>query len=297
MGYDLDKVLVVGISSRALFDLEKENEIFQNDGLEKYIEYQLTHEKEILKKGTAFYMVEALLKINKLTNKRLVEVVIMSKNSPDTGMRVFNSISEYNLDITRAAFSGGEPLHTYLQAFSVDLFLSKSIEDVEGAVNSGVAAAVIYNPPKEYEPSKDEVRIAFDGDAVLFSEESEKIFQEKGLEAFIEYEKQNQDIPLNEGPFAKLLKVISTVQKELPLEKNPFRLALVTARNSPSHIRVVNTLRSWNIKLDEAFFLGGIDKDKVLKAFKAHIFFDDQDKHLSKSSKVVPSGRVPYKKS
>ena len=295
MGYDLEKVLVVGISSRSLFDLEKENEIFKNKGLEEYKKYQRRHEKDILKKGTAFYMVEALLNINKLANKRLVEVVIMSKNSPDTGMRIFNSISEYNLDITRAAFSGGEPLHLYLQAFSVDLFLSKSVEDVEGAIDFGVASAVIYDPPKEYNPIIDEIRIAFDGDAVLFSEESEKIFKEKGLEAFIENEKINKDIPLNEGPFAKLLKVISTVQKELPTEKNPFRLALVTARNSPSHIRVLNTLRSWNVELNEAFFLGGLDKDKVLKAFRAHIFFDDQDTHLSKSSKVVPSGRVPYK--
>jgi 5'-nucleotidase len=295
MGLDLSDILVIGISSRALFNLEDSNTVFLEKGLDAYRAHQLENEKEILEKGTAFAVVEALLRLNKISGKKLVEVIVMSRNSPDTGLRVFNTISHYGLEITRAAFSGGTPLSPYLKAFDVDLFLSKSEEDVQAAVDSGVAAAVLYAPPAEQNLDSDKIRIAFDADAVLFSEESEQIFKTEGLEAFLEHEKRNVNTPMKEGPFAKLLMTLSFLQRHFPKEKSPVRIAIVTARNSPAHERVVQTLRAWGVSVDEAFFLGGLSKDEVLSAFNAHIFFDDQDIHLQSASKKVPSAKVPYK--
>lgn len=296
MPYTLEDKLVVGISSRALFDLEEENRIFNEEGLEPYIEYQLEHEENILDEGTAFPMVEAMLEANKEVGDQLIEVIIMSKNSPDTGLRIFNSIEKYGLDITRAALTGGEKLNTYLDAFGVDLFLSRSESDVQEAIDAGFAAALIYDPPEKYDPDTDRVRIAFDADAVIFSEESEKYFQKHGLDDFLEREKKKADIPLSEGPFAPLLKTISTLQEGVEQEEAPVRVGIVTSRNSPAHERVIKTLREWGVRVDAAFFLGGVKKkDEVLKAFRAHIFFDDQDTHLGDASSVVPSGRVPYR--
>ena len=295
MALDLTEILVIGISSRALFDLEDSNAVFVEEGLDAYRVHQLEKEKEILEKGTAFGVVEALLRLNKISGKKLVEVIVMSRNSPDTGLRVFNAIRHYGLEISRAAFSGGAPLAPYLKAFDVDLFLSKSDEDVQAAVDSGVAAAVLYAPPTGQNLDSEKLRIAFDADAVLFSEESEHIYKTQGLEAFLEHEKENVDTPMQEGPFAKLLLTLSYLQKHFPKEKSPVRIAIVTARNSPAHERVVQTLRTWGVSVDEAFFLGGLSKDEVLSAFNAHIFFDDQDIHLQSASKKVPSAKVPYK--
>ncbi len=292
MSLDLSQCLVIGISSRALFDLEDENDIFNKNGIDVYRQHQLDNEGKILKQGTAFHLVEALLKLNELAGKQLVEVIVMSRNSPDTGLRVFKSIEHYGLKITRAAFSGGENLSDYLEAFNVDLFLSKSEEDVQLAIDSGCAAAILYAPPREIDMSK-QIRIAFDADAVIFSEQSEHIYKTQGLDAFLEHEKKNVNKPLPEGPFAKLLKTLSFLQSQFA--NSPIRLAIVTARNSPAHERVVQTLRTWNVHVDEAFFLGGLSKDQILKAYKAHIFFDDQETHLEDASKVVPSGKVPYK--
>jgi len=292
MGLDLSQCLVIGISSRALFDLEEPNDIFNKSGVDEYRRFQLENEREILKQGTAFHLVEALLKLNDLSGKKLVEVIVMSRNSPDTGLRVFNSIEHHGLDITRAAFSGGENLSDYLEAFTVDLFLSKSEEDVQAAIDTGCAAAILYAPPKEIDMSK-QIRIAFDADAVIFSEQSEHIYKTQGLKAFLAHEKENVNKPLPEGPFAKLLKTLSFLQEQF--ESSPIRLAIVTARNSPAHERVVQTLRTWKVHVDEAFFLGGLSKDQILKAYRAHIFFDDQETHLEDASKVVPSGKVPYK--
>jgi 5'-nucleotidase len=295
MGLDLTDILVIGISSRALFDLEDSNDLFMKEGLDAYRAHQFENEKEILEKGTAFALVEALLHLNELSGKKLVEVIVMSRNSPDTGLRVFNTISHYGLDITRAAFSGGTPLSPYLKAFNVDLFLSKSDEDVQAAVDSGVAAAALYAPPVGQSIETDKIRIAFDADAVIFSEESEHIYKTQGLEAFLAHEKANVNTPMKEGPFAKLLMTLSFLQQHFPKGESPVRIAIVTARNSPAHERVVQTLRTWGVTVDEAFFLGGLNKDEVLSAFNAHIFFDDQDLHLQSASKKVPSAKVPYK--
>ncbi|HHW22051.1 MAG TPA: 5'-nucleotidase [Clostridiaceae bacterium] len=299
MPLSLKDYLVVGISSRALFDLEEENRIFEEKGLQEYIDYQLEHENDILRPGTGFQLVKALLRINSLVSERKTEIIIMSRNSADTSLRIFNSIEYYGLDITRAALSGGEGIAPYLSAFNVDLFLSANESDVQEAINAGFAAGIICTHPEfPVDPQKeiDQIRIAFDGDAVLFSDESERIYQEHGLEAFIEHEKINARKPLPEGPFAKLLKTISYLQKEFPKDKAPIRTALVTARNAPAHERVIRTLREWNVRIDEAFFLGGVEKSEVLKAFGAHIFFDDQPIHVDPASRLVPSARVPYKK-
>lgn len=295
MGFDLSNCLVIGISSRALFDLERENEIYEQEGLEAYIRYQLEHENEVLDPGTGFHLIRALLEINRQSDRRLIEVIIISRNSPDTGLRVFNSIDHHGLDVTRAAFSGGEDIAPYLAAFNVDLFLSRSASDVQAAVDAGFPAAIIYDPPSRFDTESGQIRIAFDADAVLFSEESEAIYRNEGLEAFARHERAKAQEPLAEGPFAKLLKTLSYLQNDLPGGRSPVRIAIVTARNSPAHERVIRTLRNWGVRVDSAFFLGGVSKDEVLKAFRAHIFFDDQDQHLAAASRVVPAARVPYK--
>ena len=301
MAYDLRNKLVIGVSSRALFDLSMENEIFEQEGLEAYCRYQLEHENDVLAAGTGFSLIEAILRINLLEpEERRTEVVIVSRNSADTSLRISNSINQHELDITRAAFTGGEPVAKYLNAFDVDLFLSATEEDVQAAVESNVAAGLIYDGPGHgREDPLQQIRIAFDGDAVLFSPESEMIYQNQGLEAFLQHEKQNAEKPLPEGPFAKLLKTLSFLQFDLNTSRTediaPIRTALVTARNSPAHERVIRTLRAWNVRIDETFFLGGVPKHRILESFAPHIFFDDQHLHCESAARVVPTARVPYK--
>ena len=297
MAMNLENKLVVGISSRALFDLEAENRIYEEQGLQAYLEYQVAHEKDILKPGTAFPLIKALHKLND-SGEQLVEIIIMSKNSADSSLRIFNSIEHYGLNITRAALVGGNPISPYLTAFQADLFLSANEQDVQEAIDAGIAAGLICSHEDlEISPDEeiDEIRIAFDGDAVLFTDESEWIYKREGLPAFAEHERLNAQNPLAEGPFAKLLTTISRVQAQLGSDKVPIRTALVTARGAPAHERVIRTLIAWNVRIDEAFFLGGVPKSEVLKAFGAHIFFDDQAVHTEPASKLVPAARVPYK--
>ncbi len=293
----LDDCLVVGVSSRALFDLERENAIYEQEGVEAYSAYQKEHELEILQPGTAFQLVKALLALNKTGEPRKTEIIIMSRNSADTSLRIFNSLKYYGLDVTRAALAGGRGLAPYLTAFQTDLFLSADQGDVQQAVDAGVAAARIYTqniPAPGCE--LDQIRIAFDGDAVLFSDESERIYQEQGIDAFQRNEELNARNPLPEGPFAKFLKTISSLQQEYSGDQSPIRTALVTARDAPAHERVIRTLRAWDVRIDEAFFMGGVPKTDILKAFGAHIFFDDQACHTDPAAQVVPSAQVPYKK-
>ena len=295
---DFQKQLVVGISTRALFDMEEENKIYEEQGVKAYCEYQVAHENEPLKPGAGFALVKALLKLNERDKSdRVAEVIIMSRNSADTGLRIFNSIRYYGLDITRAALVSGASLAPYLSAFNTDLFLSADEGDVQRAIDAGIAAGIIcteHVPDMDYGKEIDQIRIAFDGDAVIFSDESEIIFKEHGVDAFQENERENAKKLLPEGPFAKLLKTISTLQKKYEGEP-PIKTALVTSRNAPAHERVIRTLRAWDVKIEESFFLGGIPKREILKAFGAHIFFDDQDIHTEVASEVVPSARVPYK--
>ena len=297
MAVTLEDKLVIGVSSRALFDLEEENRIFEEQGLEAYSKYQTEHENDILKPGTAFPLVKALQRLN-ADGRYLTEIIIMSKNSSDTSLRIFNSIEHYGLDISRAALVGGASIAPYLGAFKTDLFLSANESDVQEAINANIASGIICdhsNLPINPDDEIPQIRIAFDGDAVIFSDESEKIFQAEGLEAFALHEQENANNPLPEGPFAKLLKTLSLIQQQFPKDKMPIRTALVTARNAPAHERVIRTLRAWNVRIDEVFFLGGVKKSEVLKAFNANIFFDDQAVHTDPASKLVPSARVPYK--
>ncbi len=292
---NLNDCLVIGISSRALFDLEDEDNVYRTKGIEAYRKYQFKNENKPLKPGTAFPLIQAFLKLNKANlEKRLVEVIVMSRNSPDTGLRIFKSIKHHKLDITRAAFTGGKPVAPYLEPYKVDLFLSKLNKDVQNAIDNHVAAAQLYAPPTNFTPGTDTIRIAFDADAVVFSEDSELIYKQKGLKSFQNHEAKHANKPLREGPFAKFLKTLSVLQNSKQFKKPPVRLAIVTARNSPAHERVIKTLRDWKVYVDEAHFLGGLNKSEALQAFKAHIFFDDQKHHVQSASRLVPSGQVPY---
>jgi 5'-nucleotidase len=295
MAYNLKNKLVVAVSSRALFDLEAENKVFEEKGLDHYYEYQLNNENTPLARGTGYRLIENLLKINSYfgSEEKQVEVIILSKNNAATSLRITNAIKECNLDISRSGWTSGNDLSNYLKAFKVDLFLSANDADVINAIKSGVAAAKILPSHESVHNSLgDQVRIAFDGDAVLFSEESELVYKEHGLEAFIEHEKNNMHNPMEQGPFAKFLFTISNIQSKFKYKESPIRTALVTARGAPTHERVIKTLNAWGVRIDEAFFLGGTDKYEVLEAFGADIFFDDQDVHLSLSSSVVPSAKV-----
>lgn len=298
MAYNLDDKLVVGVSTRALFDLTKESRIYETQGVEAFCKYQTEHEDELLAPGPGFLLIKALLNLNKLPGQdNKVEVIIMSKNSADTSLRIFHSIEHYELPITRAVLSSGKPLAPYLSAFHTDLFLSHNEDDVRSALADGIAAGIIVGDGMntyDTDGQIEQIRIAFDGDAVLFGADSEKIYREKGLEAFSENEKVNAKNPLSAGPFARFLKILSSIQQEFSADEAPIRTALVTARCAPAHERVIRTLRAWNVRIDEAFFLGGISKSEVLKAFGAHIFFDDQETHTLSASEVVPAARVPF---
>ena len=298
MPYDLTDPLVIGISSRALFNLEQENRIFEEKGVDAYEKYQVEHENEILQKGSAFQLVKAFLNLNGKKNERLVEVIVMSRNNPNTSLRIFNSIQDYELDITRAALTSGESIAPYLKAFKTDLFLSANVDDVQDAINSGIAAGQILTGVAHADSKRkiDQIRIAFDGDAVLFSAEAEKIYQREGIKAFAEHEKNNATTPMEKGPFANFLTTLSRIQELFKNEETrPVRTALVTSRNAPAHERAIKTLREWGVRIDEAFFLGGVSKTEVLAAFGAHIFFDDQSIHTEPASTVVPSATVPYR--
>jgi len=295
LGYDLEKKLVIAISSRALFNLDDENEIFEKKGLDEYYKHQIEKEDDIIQKGTGFRLVKNLLKINEdFPNDKQVEVIILSRNNAATSLRITKSIEKYGLDIARSAWSGGSDIAKYLKPFKVDLFLSANEIDVQNAINKGIAAARILPYHENKDNYSNQVKIAFDGDAVLFSEESEIIYKTQGLEAFLEYEKKNATNALQSGPFAQLLRAISNIQEKYPQEQTPIRTALITARNSPAHERVIRTLSQWGVRLDESFFLGGVDKYEVVEAFGADIFFDDQDVHLENTSKTTPSAKVPY---
>ena len=296
MPYDLTEPLVIGISSRALFNLEEENRIFEEQGLEAYTAYQKQHENDTLQEGPAFQLVKAFLRLNKPGEKKMVEVIIMSKNSPETSLRIFKSIQDYGLDITRAALVGGAEMTPYLKAFKTDLFLSAHAPDVRQAVDHNIAAGRIIIGSSPVSGTIDQIRIAFDGDAVLFAAESERIYKQHGLEAFLAHESTHANNPLPRGPFANFLMTLSNLQGQFKTrEESPIRTALVTSRSAPAHERAIKTLRDWNVRVDEAFFLGGVSKKEILSAFGAHIFFDDQEIHTDSAAEVVAAALVPYR--
>lgn len=286
--------LIVAISSRALFDLEESHRVFVERGVDEYCRYQIEHENELLEPGVAFPLVRKLLALNaRLEGRRRVEVVLISRNSADTGLRIFNSINHYELDISRAAFSGGESPYRYVSPFNANLFLSADPVDVVNALDAGIAAATIL-PSKAGKNEGDELRIAFDGDAVLFADEAERVYREKGLAEFAESERSAAYTPLPGGPFKDVLAALHAIQSEFPAATSPIRTALITARAAPAHERVIRTLRAWQIRIDEAVFLGGLPKGRFLETFGADIFFDDQEGHCDSTRVHVPTGHVPH---
>jgi 5'-nucleotidase len=299
MPLDLSDTLVVGISATALFDLAEADAVYKaryaknpQSALEEYRAYMLERESEPLRDGTGMALVRALLGLNRYTEsdaKPLVDVVVMSRNSPETGVRVFNNIRSRGLSIARHAFTGGESVVDYLDAFDVDLFLTTNVEDAQRVIDAQACAAAVLKPPPHAAeaPPDDQVRIAFDGDAVLFDESSELVVKTD----------EQRDAPRNDGPYATLLRKLARLQERLPFgaDASPVRIAIVTARSAPAEMRVINTLRRWGVYVNEIFFHGGVAKSRIVKAFRAHLFFDDQDLHLDPAARHVPSGRLPYR--
>ena len=291
MAASLDGQLVVAISSRALFDFEEENLVFEQSDDRAYMKLQLERLEEPAKPGVAFSLVKKLLAFNDATTQR-VEVVILSRNDPVSGMRVFRSAQHYGLSIQRGSFTRGQSPWRYLKPLNANLFLSTHLSDVRAALDAGVPAAQVYpHSAHASEAHPHEVRIAFDGDAVLFSDEAERVFQSEGLSAFQAHEHAKASQPLLAGPFKPLLAALHRLQQEgTPAIR--VRTALVTARSAPAHERAIRTLMQWNIEVDEAMFLGGLPKGEFLKEFEPDFFFDDQTGHIESAAQHVPAGHV-----
>jgi len=286
--------LVVAVSSRALFDLDESHTIFEKQGKAAFCRYQIEHENEVLQPGFGFSLVKKFLDINQaFPAEPLVEIILLSQNSADTGLRIFNSINHYQLAISRAAFTSGVSPYGYIPAFGAHLFLSANGEDVRKALAAGYPAATIVSGAAA-NPSP-QLRIAFDGDSVLFSDEAEQIYQRHGLAVFTANERNEAHKPLPGGPLKEFLAALHRIQTHFDQDQSPIRTALVTARAAPAHERVVRTLRAWGIRIDEALFLGGMPKGAFLKAFAADIFFDDQTGHCeSAEMHQVAAAHVPH---
>ncbi|HEX5664834.1 MAG TPA: 5'-nucleotidase [Xanthomonadaceae bacterium] len=293
--------LVVAITARALFDLEDSHGLFERKGIDAYADYQRTREDDVLEPGIAFSLVRKLLALNRdMPNEpphvegKLVEVILLSRNSADTGLRIFNSIQHHGLDIRRATFTSGAPVWPYIRPFGAQLFLSANPESVRRALEAGVAAATIL-PARAPESVHGQLRIAFDGDAVIFSDESERVSREQGVEAFGRHERERAHEPLSGGPFRGFLDALHRLQAAFPAgDDAPIRTALVTARSAPAHERVIRTLREWDVRLDEALFLGGREKGPFLQAFGADIFFDDSLHNIDSARQYIAAGHVPH---
>ncbi|MCZ4312272.1 5'-nucleotidase [Comamonadaceae bacterium G21597-S1] len=305
MSASLEGKLVVAISSRALFDFEEENTVFeQGEGQHRdkaYMQLQLERLEQPAKPGVAFSLVRKLLAFNQTEDataaparpaSQPVEVVILSRNDPVSGMRVFRSAKHYGLSIQRGSFTRGQPPWRYLKPLHANLFLSAHLSDVRAALEAGVPAAQVYpQSARASEAHPGEVRIAFDGDAVLFSDEAERIYQAQGLSAFQQHETEKVAQPLLAGPFKPLLAALHRLQQESTPTMR-IRTALVTARSAPAHERAIRTLMNWNIEVDEAMFLGGLAKGEFLREFEPDFFFDDQTGHIESAARHVPSGHV-----
>ena len=297
----LDDRLVVAVASSALFDLADSDHVFRNEGEEPYRAYQRENELAPLAPGVAFPFIRRLLGITDEAENRVVEVVLLSRNDPDTGLRVLNSIEHHRLAISRAAFVKGRNPHAYMSAFNASLFLSANAEDVRHAVEQGLPAGQVL--PTQFTDNTDdhELRLAFDFDGIIADDSSETIYKRDGLSTFQSNEREHALEPLLAGPLQRFFTEVAGLQKrerarqERDRSYRPrLRVAIVTARDAPAHKRVITTLREWGIQVDEAFFLGGLDKTPILRAFKPHIFFDDQLAHLDGASKHTPSVHVPF---
>lgn len=291
MGVTLDGKLVVAISSRALFDFEAENHLFEKGDDRAYMRLQLEKLDEPAHPGVAFSLIRKLLSFNDADNQR-VEVVMLSRNDPVSGLRVFRSVKDHDLQVQRGVFTRGRDPWRYLAPLKANLFLSANAADVRAALNMGFpAATVATHAARALNTYPNEVRIAFDGDAVLFSDEAEQVYQAQGLPAFQQHESAKATQPLPGGPFKPLLQALHRLQAEGTPHMR-IRTALVTARSAPAHERAIRTLMDWNIEVDEAMFLGGMDKGEFLRAFEPDFFFDDQTRHIESAARHVPAGHV-----
>ena len=291
MSLTLDGKLVVAISSRALFDFEEENHVFEQGDDRAYMQLQRERLDIPAKPGVAFSLVKKLLAFNETPSQR-VEVVILSRNDPVSGLRVMRSAAHYALPIIRCSFTRGEAPWRYLKPLRANLFLSTHLSDVRAALAAGVPAAQVYpHSAHASDAHPSEVRIAFDGDAVLFSDEAEQIYQSGGLSAFQKHEMDKVALPLPDGPFKPLLTALHRMQ-QAAIPHMRIRTSLVTARSAPAHERAIRTLMDWNIEVDEAMFLGGLDKGEFLREFEPDFFFDDQTGHIESAARHVPSGHV-----
>jgi len=300
--------LVVAITARALFQLEDGHDLFEREGVKAYADFQRQRENEALAPGIAFPLVKKLLALNAgaPAGRPRVEVILLSRNSSDTGLRIFNAIEHYGLGIIRAVFTSGAPVYPYIKPFGAQLFLSANPESVRRALEHGVAAATILpaklpdgsaggaSMPDEKEDVSGQLRIAFDGDAVIFGDESERVSQQDGIAAFHAHETERAHEPLSGGPFRGFLAALHELQQAFPARNSPIRTALVTARSAPAHKRVILTLREWDVRLDEALFLGGRDKGPFLQAFGADLFFDDSKHNVENARQHVATGHVPH---
>src|SRR5699024_10515965 len=303
MSYPIDKKLVIAVSSSALFDLADSHRVFLERGIEEYRRHQEEHLDTPFGHGVAFPFIRRFLYLNEVfSEEQPVEVVLLSRNSPETGLRIFRSIEHYGLDISRAVFMGGASPHSYLAAFNAALFLSANEEDVQNAIEEGLPAGVVLPGNTTDKPDDAELRVAFDFDGVIADDEAETVYKESGdLDRVMEHEQQKQHIPHRPGPLADLFRGLARLQQlenkkaeENAHYKKVIRVAIVTARNAPAHERVITTLKDWGVSLDEAFFLGGMEKARVLKVLKPHLFFDDQRRHLSASAADTPMVHVPF---
>ncbi len=301
MSYPIEDKLVIAVSSSALFDLSVSDQVFRQQGSHAYKNFQEEHIDEVLDKGVAFPFVKRFLSINHHFPEALpVEVVLLSRNSPATGQRVFRSIQEYGLDISRAAFMTGKSPYSYVPAFHASLFLSANEEDVKQAINAGIPAGIVL-PSVVNDDDDNELRLAFDFDGVIADDEAETVFKNEGLPEFQRHETQKSHIPHNPGLLAPLFRKLASLQKleeHLEHEQHDYqrliRTAIITARSAPAHERVITSLEEWGIMPNETFFLGGMDKKHILSVFKPHMFFDDQRAHLQPSSDNIPMVHIPF---
>ena len=315
MAVDFTNTLIVAISATALFDLsESENHLLDlikqrpDEAVKEFRDYMAEREDDPLTIGAGYPLIQALLNLNNYCKScddsdsaiqtPLVEVVIVSKSSPDTGIQVLNAIRTHRLNISRSAFISGSSVAPYIDDFKVDLFLTTNREDAQQVADANICACAILDatPVNTYKLDTEQLRIAFDGDAVLFDDSGELLYKQKGLKAFHDREAQLRDLPIDKGPYAELLIKLSKLQERLParMSHRPITIALVTARNAPADLRAIKTLRQWGVDVDMAFFLGGLDKTAVLKTFAPHIFFDDSIKHINAARNFVPTALVPY---
>jgi len=303
MPFTIDKKLVVGVSSNALFDLTKEEKIFNENGLKSYREYQNSNNDVPLPTGPAYPFIKRFLNINNAYPERQpVEVVILSKNSPETGIRIMNSIKHYDINISRGAFISGDSPYKFIPSYNISLFLSKNVEDVTNAITAGYPAGRFINTSStSLGDNSDELRVAFDFDGVIADDKAERIYQTKGIDAFYKHETLNALIPHNPGPLADFFKKLSFFQKletkkqdDDPNYKKILKTAIITARNAPAHERAINTLKAWDVTVDNLFILGGIEKKRILETFKPHLFMDDQLEHLDPELTDIPLVHVPF---